>query len=821
MNKEFKKSRLALPTISADTREILLDIATLLVALGISGVKFFFSTYPFGLAFCSACKRRTPFAVAGAVIGSLLFIDSFVPYLVAFLSLIAIRLVGSVWLGDDGQKRLKLGEGARPAFIGSLFSERISVRVAICALCALGLGVYRVISSGFTYYDIFVVTFSVVFVSILCYALSGAFEKSEPSSSALGIGAILFMVVFALRGKEIFSLDVSIILSYGAILFASWRVKGAHSVALGTILGICHGVAFAPVFAIGALVSYVLFPFSLSFSMVGALVLSLGYGILSSGYEAIVYLLPEILFASLIMYPLNKFKLIPLPKFIERNNRSTTEIVHSVKANELKGNLSRISASFSEISSMLSELSAKSKSPDRDFYKDMCLETLEKYCFSCPKRSICWERDTLTTRENISKMANESFASRMLTLDAVDEKFLHRCPNIEKVTDEINEAKRKIASSGIKSDKLEISAQDYEIIAKLIDDLGGELDELYTPNGQATQRVKDAIRSLPLIFENVEAFGSSALKITFSGVDITNSSCTLTQIKDTLEASLDINLTEPVLCEADGVELLTLKSDKTLKIDHFSNLSESSDDENGDTLCAFSTSNDKFYMLLCDGMGSGRGAHLTSSICAEFLEKILSSCQSKELCLTMLNNLIRAKSLECSSSVDLLEVDLVSGEASLTKSGAAPSFIKRGGNVFRLHSKTAPIGIMKSLDAERLDFSLREGDIVVMVSDGIASDERDSKYLVDFLSKVEIVENDDFSPTSPDSLSEKELITPANASNSSSPFASPKRQDALAPTRLSLSSLPEAIISLAKSRLNYKADDMSVGVALVGGTKSE
>ena len=64
-----------------------------------------------------------------------------------------------------------------------------------------------------------------------------------------------------------------------------------------------------------------------------------------------------------------------------------------------------------------------------------------------------------------------------------------------------------------------------------------------------------------------------------------------------------------------------------------------------------------------------------------------------------------AKSLECSSSVDLLEIDLASAEASLTKSGAAPSFIKRGENVFRLHSKTAPIGIMKALDAERLDFS--------------------------------------------------------------------------------------------------------------------
>ena len=95
----------------------------------------------------------------------------------------------------------------------------------------------------------------------------------------------------------------------------------------------------------------------------------------------------------------------------------------------------------------------------------------------------------------------------------------------------------------------------------------------------------------------------------------------------------------------------------------------------------------------------------------------------------MVNNFLRHKRAECSTSVDLLEIDLADGKSSFIKSGAAPSFVKRGEKVFKLASKTAPIGIMRSPDAEQLDFNLQEGDMVLMVSDGIFTTESDSEWI--------------------------------------------------------------------------------------------
>ena len=128
----------------------------------------------------------------------------------------------------------------------------------------------------------------------------------------------------------------------------------------------------------------------------------------------------------------------------------------------------------------------------------------------------------------------------------------------------------------------------------------------------------------------------------------------------------------------------------------------------------------RYYMILSDGMGSGREAALTSGITVSLLERLIRSGAGMETSLKLLNQIIRSTGRECSSTVDIAEIDLTTGEARFIKSGAAPSFVLRDGSIFRLQSKTVPIGILRALDAELIRFEVREGDTVVMVSDGAA-----------------------------------------------------------------------------------------------------
>ena len=101
---------------------------------------------------------------------------------------------------------------------------------------------------------------------------------------------------------------------------------------------------------------------------------------------------------------------------------------------------------------------------------------------------------------------------------------------------------------------------------------------------------------------------------------------------------------------------------------------------------------------------------------------MLSFVKKKSTTLEMLNMFISNKNTECFSTVDLLEIDLLEGKACFVKSGASASYIVRRGDVFKIASGTVPLGILSEVNAEITEFSLCEGDVIVMCSDGACTD---------------------------------------------------------------------------------------------------
>jgi stage II sporulation protein E len=105
--------------------------------------------------------------------------------------------------------------------------------------------------------------------------------------------------------------------------------------------------------------------------------------------------------------------------------------------------------------------------------------------------------------------------------------------------------------------------------------------------------------------------------------------------------------------------------------------------------------------------------------------------------LDMLNSFLRLRcessAQECSATLDLLQLDTVSGEAIFFKSGAAPTYVCHGGNLFKLRSRTMPLGILAEPDVKEMHIDLDAGDMVVMMSDGVTGGREDCPYLFDLL----------------------------------------------------------------------------------------
>ena len=752
MNKEalnFKK-RMSDFKYKAELKMILTECILFALGFFLTPIKFIFDIYPFGIALVASCKSFAPFVYAGSIVAVLYRMDANLTYIIALSALLALRVAGSLLMNWDKHSKSGLNMEGRRELLFSFFTENVGVRVSLCAFCALGIGIYSTMRADFSYYEIFVLIFFTVISALMCIALCGVYESKRDSLFLIGICALAFMVVYALKGIELFSLDISMILSYSIILYASKNISPSKSGALGALFGIGQRIAFSPVFAIASLISGFLWRFSTYLAIMCAFIVSVGYGIFTSGYEAIVYLVPELLFSSLIMYPILRFEVLPRPTFATESADKVTvrEVLSRERDTKTRESFKKVSASLKEISKMLYDFGNSEKVVSIDTRYDSCLRICESNCYSCPKKTICWERDVATTKENIDRMSVASFYNKSVTKSDIDEKFLHRCPNIDTIIEKINAKCRDEDENLIKNDKFEVSGKDYENISRMIDSAICKIDSDDLCDEMMSDKVSRALDVIGLRYGKIRVFGDTKKRIIATGVDMESSKCNTPTLVSTLEKTLMCKITPPLFEGSSPYAIMTSETTNKYEVDSSKSSGKTdTEEQNGDTVSTFLSSDNKFYMLICDGMGTGKEASVTSRMCADFIRKLLISNPDKEISLSMANSFIRNKSLECSSSVDLLEIDLATGKGSFIKSGAAPSFVKRGDRVFKLHSKTAPIGIMKNLDAEQLDFNLQENDIVLMVSDGVCQDERDAEWISALLSSTE-----EYSDSLPDKI---------------------------------------------------------------------
>ena len=127
-----------------------------------------------------------------------------------------------------------------------------------------------------------------------------------------------------------------------------------------------------------------------------------------------------------------------------------------------------------------------------------------------------------------------------------------------------------------------------------------------------------------------------------------------------------------------------------------------------------------FIASLSDGMGTGLNAYQESEKVVDLLEQFLEAGFSKEAAVKMVNSaLVLRSDGKTFSTIDIASIDLYSGVCEFLKIGAATSFIRRGDWVESITSTSLPAGIFQQTDCEKTRRKLYDGDMIVMVTDGV------------------------------------------------------------------------------------------------------
>jgi len=162
----------------------------------------------------------------------------------------------------------------------------------------------------------------------------------------------------------------------------------------------------------------------------------------------------------------------------------------------------------------------------------------------------------------------------------------------------------------------------------------------------------------------------------------------------------------------------------------------------GDSSLQISLEDGKYLLAISDGMGFGPNARKSSQIAIKMLGRLLSSGFDKETSIELINNTISANVKdETFATLDIMVLDLYSGNIEYIKNGACPTFIKNNKNVDIIKNIALPAGILNNIDLVVYDRDIEDNDIVIMCSDGILESNSEYKnkelWIKDLLEQME------------------------------------------------------------------------------------
>ena len=709
-----------------------------------------FSAYPFGIALLSAADRKLIYIFIGVCGSAILFSEHPILLVSAYSAVLVLRTLS----------RLVLDPPRRSRSADVFFSENLLLRMATASLGGFIVGLYALMSGGFVYYDLFGALIYVLGAPLAVFIFYGLFNRSgvEGRLYYAACAAIAALSVFGARPLAIYGISLAALLAMGVSLYAVARRGFVTGIAAAVAVGLAYSPLYAPVFIFAALMYGALRRVSALFAGIAAFAAGISWGMYVGGVSAISSLLSALLAAALTVAVLDKL-FFGAKKETEVAEQREAEVVEAdntpsavcavdasqiaeLRVSALEGDLAALGGAFSDLSELFFDIGERMKKPLTADIRQICDRAFDASCTSCRNKARCWDTNYTEMIAAINSMSAEIHRSGKLDAASVPQSLVRYCDRISEITSEIQHNTARHQRELLLFDKSEIFALDYAAISELIaNGVRSEARE-FEVDAPLSERLAEELSTLGEQIVSACAFGKEHKRAAVVLASRDALEMVAEELKITVSRVLGGKVELASAEDANGALRCVFAPRAAYSIECAKASRRAADEDTycGDTVNVFSRGAEKQYALISDGMGSGADAALSSRITAAFMEKILSAGGTCKTAIKMLNGFLRNKgggSLhECSATLDLLEADLVRGTARIYKCGAAPTYVFRAGELFKLSSRTLPLGILGDIDSKKLRFDIKAGDVIIMVSDGVTQGREECAWLYDLLCRT-------------------------------------------------------------------------------------
>ena len=704
-----------------------------------------FGAYPLGVALISLLPHSVLAAMLGGILGALTLGSGGIVYAAIYAVVVILRVILSS--SKDS---------------GGFFGEPILLRMSVAVIGGFAAAICEVITRGIQLSSLFFGLCMIFLSPLAVFVLSGLFDEKINLHTVLSskknllslkekddkerfdiiffdISALvlLFLTSLSLEKFVFFGISVSYIFISAVTIMSAKRFGAVRAGAVGFVSSFGIAGIESVSFALLGISAGAFFSLGTGYAVIigGGAVAAWSYYM--SGLVGLLSTLPEYIIGAVLISPfLGSVKPTEKEEPPKEQDKTAQDMVGTVALTYQKKyskSLDSLETALSSLSGVISGYSAAKAKPSPEEYRAIVLETADEHCKNCTGRKFCMIENIRPCLSNLDAIVEKLSSGLSVCSEDVngDTEF---CQKAEAVAESINERVAKAEENRFKLKDADATAEEYALISKLINEARCRDEEERSVNPALTETLTEALTKSGIENGMIRAFGSRHKHIILAGEDEAGDKITSPKLRGEIERAIGVRLGAPEYFRKGKMALMECDTVRTLSIEQAKASSPGAGGEvSGDTISLFESTDDCFYALISDGMGSGEVARETSVFVSDFLTRALNFGASKETVLHMLNYIIRRKGDECSATVDLFEIDLLSGDATFIKSGAAPSFVKRGSSLFRIKSQTAPIGLLKSIDTERIRVEVQTGDYIVMLSDGIAQTAEDSPWLIELV----------------------------------------------------------------------------------------
>lgn len=551
--------------------------------------------------------------------------------------------------------------------------------------------------------------------------------RGRPVSLAqrAGLLSLLCACLSALAPLYLYK-DISLgrILAVDMVLVSAWQ----GGTAAGAVVGICAGLAMdlsspgIPLYTMAYGLSGLAAGLRRGKGRPGA---ALVYGLVNAG--AVLWLwdrgltisiLYEVLFASLAFLLLPERPLRKLGAWLAPETAGPADL----RAQRLvRQKLEHTAQAFS---SLCDSLRSAFRPPEND--NDIATvfdRTASRLCRTCSLRGRCWQQDYNTTFNALNDATPAMVERGRAERTDFPGHFSARCIHFPAFVATVNEELtalfyRRQYNAHIRESRAAVCRQ-YAQLSDLLGEAAAELSRELTPDVIGDRRLRQRLAELNLeVRAAVYRDNRGLLRVEMEGPGCQELArpSRLNDLSQVLGVPLRVE-------EETGDGLALLQQEPLMAVAGVAAQKKSGETVSGDAGTYFKRPDGQLYLLLCDGMGSGPEANRESSLAIRLLEQLLQAGVSACHALTTLSSALALRGEDTGgfTTVDLLQIDLFSGEGELFKLGAAPTYVKKGEQVQRLSGSSLPAGLAEGGPAALDHFTLRlaPGDCVLMVSDGI------------------------------------------------------------------------------------------------------